>query len=126
MEDYQKHFNPGALRSKLKHFAGVMGRELVTHSLTLYYMSRDPAVPNDAKLMVFAALGYMILPTDFIPDLIPGVGFSDDLGALVITISTLSKHITASHRERAKVMADKWFSKPSGPGGLEEEDVIDI
>ena len=126
MEDYQQHYSPDTFRDKLKRFAGSMGKELVTQALTLYYMGRDPAVPNDAKLMVFAALGYLILPTDFIPDFIPGVGFSDDLGALVITISMLSKNVTAGHRQQAKTLVEKWFSKPSGPGSLDDEDVIDI
>lgn len=42
------------------------------------------------RLLVFlVALIYIISPLDFIPDVIPLVGWLDDLAALLIGISTL-------------------------------------
>ena len=50
---------------------------------------------------MLAALTYLLMPLDLIPDLIPVAGFSDDLVALTAVISIWSNHITPEIRERA-------------------------
>ncbi len=36
--------------------------------------------------MLFAAVIYILLPIDFIPDFLPALGLTDDLGALVVAL----------------------------------------
>jgi uncharacterized membrane protein YkvA (DUF1232 family) len=42
----------------------------------------DPAEPLKPKLLIGAALLYLIIPNDVIPDFIPGLGLMDDLAAI--------------------------------------------
>ena len=71
-------------------------------ALAAWYCAFDPATPARVKTMLLAALAYFVLPVDLIPDLLPGIGFTDDLTVIVTTISLLRNHITAEHRNRAK------------------------
>ena len=45
----------------------------------------DKRVPLRAKLVIPAALVYLISPIDFIPDMIPFAGFVDDLVAILLS-----------------------------------------
>ena len=56
------------LQHKLARHALAAGREVVEKVLWLYYASRRPDVPRWAKLTIYAALAYFILPLDAIPD----------------------------------------------------------
>lgn len=40
---------------------------------------RDPRVPRRSKLVLGAALAYVASPIDLIPEMIPVIGFADDL-----------------------------------------------
>lgn len=44
----------------------------------------DPEVPIYLKALPFAAVVYLLLPFDFLPDVIPGLGQLDDLTILII------------------------------------------
>lgn len=53
---------------------------------TLKQMLRDPEYkfPNKTKWVVILALVYLILPVDFIPEILfPGLGFVDDVAFLI-------------------------------------------
>ena len=47
-----------------------------------YYAAVDPLTPRKAKAVLFAALGYFVLPTDWVPDFVVGFGFADDATVL--------------------------------------------
>lgn len=59
---------------------------MVERVRTLFAMIRDREfeIPGKTKALVAAGLLYFVLPTDFTPDFIPGVGYLDD--ALVLNI----------------------------------------
>ncbi len=67
-----------------------------------YYSALDPATPHRVRLMLLAALAYFVLPIDSIPDILAGIGFSDDAAVLLATISLVRAHITPVHREAAR------------------------
>lgn len=47
---------------------------------------RDPRTPLPAKLLVVLALTYAASPLDLIPDILPVVGWTDDIGILVAAL----------------------------------------
>jgi len=66
-----------------------------------YFCAMDPVTPARVKAILVAALAYFILPADMIPDLIVGVGFTDDAAVFWAAWSAVSGHITEEHRSRA-------------------------
>ncbi len=67
-----------------------------------YFCAMDPATPARVRATLLAALAYFVLPFDAIPDLLAGVGFSDDATVLLATIAMVRAHITPAHREAAR------------------------
>lgn len=61
------------------------------------------------KAIILGALGYFITPLDLIPDITPGVGYSDDMMALIFALKKVSMHITEDDRQEAKKILRKWF-----------------
>lgn len=114
LDDYAQYFNDSKLWKKLKKVAQKAGRKAVYYVLVLYYVSRDPAVPRGLKLKVLGALGYFILPLDFIPDIILGLGFTDDLAALAWALFTMKKYITPEIERKARERLREWFGPEEG------------
>ena len=85
------------------------GRALAKPALEAFEMMIDISTPPQARVSLFAALSYLIMPVDLVPDLIPVAGFSDDLVALTAVISLWSKYMTPSIRNRAQRRLDTWF-----------------
>lgn len=67
-----------------------------------YYCALDKDTPLRAKGILLAALGYFILPVDTIPDVILGLGFTDDIAVLTAAITAVRAHMTPAHRLAAK------------------------
>jgi uncharacterized membrane protein YkvA (DUF1232 family) len=87
------------------------GRKLLSKAFVLYYVLRDEQTPAWAKTVIYGALGYFILPLDAIPDIVPFVGFSDDLGAMVTALSIIMAHIKPKHVEMSNQALEKIFKK---------------
>lgn len=77
--------------------------------MQLYYALDNPETPAWAKTAIYGALAYFISPIDAIPDIIPVVGYSDDLGVLVAAVGTVSMYITKEVKKKAKKKASEWF-----------------
>ena len=106
------------LRGKLARHAVAAGREVVEKVLWLYYASRRPDVPRWAKLTIYAALAYFILPLDAIPDITPLAGYSDDLGALSAALLTVARYVDDEVKAKARRRLHTWF----GPAPTDKKD----
>ena len=67
-----------------------------------YYCALDPETPGKVKLVLFAALGYFVLPVDAIPDVLTGLGFTDDAIVLATALGIVGAHIREPHRQAAR------------------------
>lgn len=52
---------------------------------------RDPAASALGKLFVLAAVLYVISPVDLIPDMVPIVGWLDDIGVMSLAVAWMWK-----------------------------------
>jgi uncharacterized membrane protein YkvA (DUF1232 family) len=70
--------------------------------LAAYYCAFDRETPRHVQAALLGALAYFILPFDFMPDMLPILGFTDDAAVLATAIRMVSSHITPDHREAAR------------------------
>jgi len=71
-------------------------------ALAAYYCTLDRETPLRVRGTLLAALAYFVMPLDFIPDLMPALGFTDDAAVLMAAFQMISVHIKPVHREAAK------------------------
>ncbi len=100
---------------KLGKAAASAGRKTLLTALTLFHCLQDKDTPAWAKGVIVGALGYLILPADLIPDILPGIGYGDDLGALVAALGTVAAYIKDEHKTKAEAQVDRLFGKPDAP-----------
>lgn len=108
--EFSTQYSDEGFWNKVKDFAKVAGEKVLEPALKLYYAACDSDTPGWAKGTIFGALGYFISPIDAIPDLLPVVGYSDDLGVLVAALAATAVHIKHEHGTRAKETLAQWFS----------------
>lgn len=94
---------------KAKNYAKKAGITVIEPVLKLYYSSQDPDTPIWAKTKIYAALTYFILPIDAVADIIPIVGYSDDILILTAAIATCTLYIKEEHKQKARATLKQWF-----------------
>ena len=63
--------------------------------LAAYYCAFDRQTPRHVQVALLGAIAYFILPFDFVPDMMPVLGFTDDAAVLATAIRMVATHITA-------------------------------
>jgi uncharacterized membrane protein YkvA (DUF1232 family) len=101
-----------ALWRTLKKVAVSAGRQTLLSALILFYCLKDRDTPAWARGVIVGALGYLILPTDLVPDMIPGAGYSDDWGAIVVALGTVAAYIKDEHKAKARAQVERLFGSP--------------
>lgn len=71
-------------------------------AVSVWYCARDPETPAPAKGMMLAALAYFVMPVDAIPDVLAGVGFTDDAAVIAAVIALLRVNLKDRHRMKAR------------------------
>jgi len=80
----------------------VAGLPFAEDLLAAYYCAFDKQTPRHVQVALLGAIAYFILPFDFIPDMMPILGFTDDAAVLATAIRLVATHIRAEHREAAR------------------------
>lgn len=108
-KDYSKHYSDKKFWDKVVKFGKTAGVKVTYTAMILYYTIQKPSVPKKAKGIVYGALGYFILPLDMIPDVIPVVGYADDIGMLLGAVAIIAMYIDAETKQKAKDKVVEWF-----------------
>jgi uncharacterized membrane protein YkvA (DUF1232 family) len=106
---YAREFSEESFWEKVGKYALVAGREVIEKALVLWYVLRKPEVPPSAKAVIIGALGYFICPADVIPDMVLGLGYTDDLGVLALALATVSIYIDDDIKDKARKKTEEWF-----------------
>ena len=80
--------------------------KLPTYARVVWGIVRDPRTPLGLKGLLLAALAYVVMPVDLIPDAIPILGQADDLTVLLLVLDMFIQNappeVRAEHTTRAK------------------------
>ena len=71
-------------------------------ALSVWYCAKDDDTPIAAKGMMLAALAYFVMPFDAIPDVIVGLGYTDDAAVFAALLAVLGKNLKAKHKAAAR------------------------
>ena len=66
-------------------------------------------------MALVGALAYFVMPFDFIPDMLPVIGYTDDAAVLAGAIKLVSSNITDHHRAAARDALARGLAEESGP-----------
>lgn len=108
---YAQKYNEKSLTAKITNYSAKAGQKVVYAVLLLYYVMKNPGVGFRTKLTIAAALGYFITPIDAIFDLTPLLGYTDDLGVLILVLAKVSSSITPEIKLKARQKLGEWFNK---------------
>src|SRR3984893_4261014 len=70
--------------------------------LAAYYCAFDTQTPRHVQAALLGGIASFILPFDFIPDMLPVLGCTDDAPVLATAIRLVANHITSEHREAGR------------------------
>lgn len=121
MKKSEKYFSDDKFWDKLKKIAKKAGSSVVYAVLLLYYTLQKPEVPKKTKAVIIGALGYFILPVDLMPDMLIGVGFTDDLGALGIALFQVAMYIDDDIKNKARTKLADWFGHTVDTSDVDEK-----
>jgi len=81
-----------------------------------YFCAFDRNTPRRVQVGLIGALAYFVLPFDFIPDMLPLIGFTDDAAVLATAIRLVAVHITPQHRDAARRVLARAAAPPPYSG----------
>lgn len=84
--------------------------DIVEQIVTLCLLFKDNKVSTKDKLLILAALIYLISPADLIPDVTIS-GLADDAAVVLAVIETLKIYITPELKAKAKAKVEELFKK---------------
>lgn len=108
---YQDKFSKDNLLLKLQHYGRDIGLTVLYNVLQLWYVLQKPEVPAKNKAIIMGALGYLITPLDFIPDLTPILGYNDDAAAILFALYMVRQYVDDEVKAQAKARLAKIFSE---------------
>jgi uncharacterized membrane protein YkvA (DUF1232 family) len=103
---------------KLRRFAARL--PFAEDLVTAYFCAFDRRTPRRVQVALIGALAYFVLPFDFVPDMLPIVGFTDDAAVLATAIRLVAVHIRPEHREAARRILARAAAAQSDEGGFEK------
>lgn len=90
---------------KIRKVAGRI--PFASDALAVWWCAKDPQTPAAAKAMIAAALAYFVLPADAIPDVVAGLGFTDDAAVMAALLAVVGKHLKPRHKDAARAFLDR-------------------
>ncbi|EGQ7647671.1 TPA: YkvA family protein [Vibrio alginolyticus] len=87
---------------KMKGSVKKAGEEIAVMGIKSWLAMTDSNTAVRHKATLGGALAYFVLPTDMVPDVLAGVGFTDDMAALTLAANSVGNAITKEHEAQAR------------------------
>jgi uncharacterized membrane protein YkvA (DUF1232 family) len=108
-EKFAPFFSEQSFLKKIGDYFRQAGIKTVYAALLLFYAFKRKETPRWAKNIILGVLGYFLAPLDFLPDLTPLLGYTDDLGVLLFGLTAVAFYIDEDVRLKAGNKLHDWF-----------------
>lgn len=93
--------------ARLRRWAGAVKRDVVA----LWLAARDPRTPWYAKALALAVAAYALSPIDLIPDVVPVLGYLDDVVivplGILLAVMLIPRDLMAEFRAEAERRSER-------------------
>lgn len=105
----------------IKRFARKAGRTAARPVLLLWFVMRSDSTPREDKLMILAAIAYVVLPIDLISaKRFPILGWLDEVTSITVAVKKMADRITPEIERETDAILDRWFAEYTDFVELEE------
>ena len=111
LQKYEQHYNDSSFLDKVTKYGKLIGINALYKAVQLWFVLQKPDVPASTKAVVMGALGYLIAPLDFLPDLMPVLGYTDDFVAITFALIKVQGYIDEEVERKSKKLLAKSFGE---------------
>ena len=111
LQKYEQHYNDASFLDKVTKYGKLIGINALYKAVQLWFVLQKPDVPASTKAVIMGALGYLIAPLDFLPDLVPVLGYTDDLVAITFALIKVQGYIDEEVERKSKNLLAKIFGE---------------
>ena len=111
LQKYEQHYNDSSFLDKVTKYGKLIGITALYKAVQLWFVLQKPDVPAGTKAVIMGALGYLIAPLDFLPDLLPVLGYTDDIVAITFALIKGQGYIDEEVGRKSKKLLTKIFGK---------------
>ena len=106
--DWSEKFDK--LLELIRTYAKKAGRVAVKPILTFYFAMQDESLSTLDRCLIYGAIAYVVIPSDFLPTQVLGwLGLLDDAAALTFIYNKLEDKITPAVELQVNELLDEWF-----------------
>ena len=111
LQKYEQHYNDSSFLDKVTKYGKLIGITALYKAVQLWFVLQKPDVPAGTKAVIMGALGYLITPLDFLPDLLPVLGYTDDIVAITFALIKVQGYIDEEVERKSKKLLTKIFGE---------------
>ena len=111
LQKYEQHYNDSSFLDKVTKYGKLIGINALYKAVQLWFVLQKPDVPASTKAVIMGALGYLIAPLDFLPDLMPVLGYTDDFVAITFALIKVQGYIDEEVERKSKNLLAKMFGE---------------
>ena len=111
LQKYEQHYNDSSFLDKVTKYGKLIGINALYKAVQLWFVLQKPDVPASTKAVIMGALGYLIAPLDFLPDLMPVLGYTDDFAAITFALIKVQGYIDEEVERKSKNLLAKIFGE---------------
>ena len=111
LQKYEQHYNDSSFLDKITKYGKLIGINALYQAVQLWFVLQKPDVPASTKAVIMGALGYLIAPLDFLPDLMPVLGYTDDFVAITFALIKVQGYIDEEVERKSKKLLAKIFGE---------------
>ena len=111
LQKYEQHYSDSSFLDKVTQYGKLIGITALYKAVQLWFVLQKPDVPAGTKAVIMGALGYLIAPLDFLPDLLPVLGYTDDIVAITFALIKVQGYIDEEVERKSKKLLTKIFGE---------------